>query len=217
MNKLLFAFLILFTYTTHTTAISPNKGTFALTEKAGKLSKSKELYNDCGLQGFISLHAFENAMSGYEKYGTSKPILAICDFSKPSSQERFFIIDLKNKKLLKKSLVAHGKNSGGLMATSFSNQPESLKSSLGFFLIGTTIQTAKHGLALLLEGLEKGVNDNARKREIIIHGADYVSEKFVQQYGYLGKSWGCPALPNDVIQEFAPVLKDGALLCISTE
>jgi hypothetical protein len=174
----------------------------------------RQLYIDCGLQGLLSFNAFRKSMEGYEKYKPSKPIIAICDFSKPSDQKRFFVINIKEKRLLSHTFVAHGKNSGGLMATSFSNVPESLKSSLGFFRIGSIINTEKHGLALLLDGLEKDINDNARKREIIIHGAWYVCEKFVQQYGYTGKSFGCPALPDEVIKKLAPTLADGSLLYI---
>jgi len=172
------------------------------------------LYHDCGLENMLSIAAFNNSLAGYEKFAPSKPIIAICDFTKPSSEERFFIIDIEHKKILYKSLVAHGKNSGDLMATHFSNTHESLQSSLGFYKIGATIQSPKHGVALLLYGLEKAINDQALSRQIIIHGADYVSEKFVNQYGRLGRSFGCPALPNALMKEVAPILENGALLFI---
>lgn len=172
------------------------------------------LYHDCGLEKLICIEAFNNSLSGYNQYSPNKPIIAICDFTKPSTEERFFIVDLEHKKVLYKSLVAHGKNSGDLMATHFSNQPESLQSSLGFYKIGATIQSPKHGVALLLHGLEKAKNDNALKRQIIMHGADYVCQKFVSQYGRLGRSFGCPALPNSLMKEVAPILQNGALLYI---
>jgi hypothetical protein len=174
----------------------------------------RQLYVECGLQGLLPYEAFRKSMLGYERFKPSKHIVAICDFSKASNQKRFFVIDVAARKLLSHTFVAHGKNSGDLMATSFSNEPESLKSSLGFFRIGSIIQSPKHGIALLLDGLEKGINDNARRREIIMHGAWYVCESFVQQYGYTGKSFGCPALPDDVIKKLAPTLADGSLLYI---
>ncbi len=208
MKKLLFAILISFTFSTLSNAVNYRSGSFIA------ISSAENLYHECCLEDQISLKAFEKAMAGYEKYSPAKPILAICDFTKPSNVERFYIIDVANKKLLKKSLVAHGKNSGGLMATKFSNTPESLQSSLGFYMVSGSIQIPKHGLSLVLDGLEAGVNDNAKMRGIIIHGADYVSEKFVNQYGYCGKSFGCPALPNEVVKEVAPILQNGALLYI---
>jgi hypothetical protein len=178
------------------------------------LDNTQALYKECGLEGQLSFDAFQKSMDGYHKYKPQKHILAICDFSKPSSQKRFFVIDLDAKKILSCTYVAHGKNSGDLMATNFSNTPESLKSSLGFFRIGSTIETIKHGTSLILDGLEKGKNDNARMREIIMHGASYVCEQFVKQYGYTGKSFGCPALPQDVMRKMMPVLANGSLLFI---
>ncbi|MBK8658639.1 MAG: murein L,D-transpeptidase catalytic domain family protein [Bacteroidetes bacterium] len=189
-------------------------GEKSISSKANSKSKIHQLYTDCGLENILSFDAFSRSYEGYEKYKPEKPLLAVCDFSKPSNQKRFFVIDLEQKKLLYQSLVAHGKNSGELMANHFSNEPSSLQSSLGFFSVGAIINSPKHGTAVLLNGLEKNLNDNARTREIIIHGADYVCEKFVQQHGRLGRSFGCPALPADLIEEVAPVLANGSLLYI---
>lgn len=177
-------------------------------------SITKDLYIKTGLKGVLSYEAFQRAVQGVKQYSPAKTIVAVCDFSKPSTQERFFVIDMQKGEVLLKSLVAHGKNSGELMATVFSNQPQSLQSSLGFYQIGEVIQSPKHGIALLLEGLEKGVNHNARQREVIIHGADYVSEAFIAAHGRLGRSFGCPALPNEVMKKAAPLLCNGALLYV---
>jgi hypothetical protein len=178
------------------------------------LDRCKQLYKECELDGLLSYDAFRKCMDGYDRFKPSKHIVAICDFSKNSSQKRFVVVNLDTKKVLSHTYVAHGKNSGDLKATSFSNEKESHKSSLGFFKIGGVIQTALHGPALLLEGLEKGKNDNARAREIIIHSAWYVCESFVKQYGYTGKSFGCPALPADALKTLMPILADGSLLYI---
>jgi hypothetical protein len=173
------------------------------------------VYEACGLKDTIQFEVFEKSYMGYLKYQPLKPMLVICDFSKPSTQKRFFIIDLEQKKTVYSGLVAHGKNSGELCAESFSNDFESHKSCKGFLKISERIISPKHGTALLLEGLEKNVNDNALKREIIIHGADYVSQTFINLHGRLGRSFGCPALPVADMEIVAPLIANGALLYIN--
>ena len=174
-----------------------------------------QLWLECKLENEIPFETFNVALLGYQKIDTSfkKNFISIIDFSRPSTEERFFVIDLKNKKLLYKCFVAHGKNSGGNFAKSFSNESGSLQSSLGFFLTAETY-SGDHGYSLRLKGLEKGINDNARAREIVVHGAEYVSEEFIQKYGRLGRSWGCLALPVSISKEIIDKISGGSCLFI---
>ena len=173
-----------------------------------------ELYKDCHLPEVISFSVFSRAIDGISIYKPQRAILTIVDFTLPSSQKRFFVIDLNARKLLVSTLVAHGKNSGLNLADQFSNKMESYQSSPGFYKVGIPLQSPKHGPALQLLGLEKGINDNAQKRHIIIHGAKYVSQDFIQRYGRCGRSFGCPALPLSEIPKVIPLLSSGSLLYI---
>jgi len=175
----------------------------------------KTLYQDCNLDSLLSFEIFRLAMTGFEKITDlpNKKIITIIDFSKPSVKERFFVIDLENKRILFKSLVAHGKNSGENNAKSFSNESKSLKSCLGFLLTSETY-IGKHGYSLRLDGLEPGINDNARSRAIVIHGADYVSNDFANQHGRLGRSWGCPALPINSSKIIIDKISNGSCVFI---
>jgi len=174
-----------------------------------------KLWQECSLEGELPFEIFSSAVIGYNQIADikKKNILTIIDYSKPSTEERFFVVDLDKKILLYKCLVAHGKNSGENFATIFSNQSESLKSSLGFFITAETYE-GDNGFSLKLDGLEKGINDSARFREIVIHGAGYVSKKFIDENGRLGRSWGCPALPVEVSKEIIDFISEGSCIFI---
>jgi hypothetical protein len=175
----------------------------------------RSIYLESGLGKILSFDVFELSVRGMQNIREIKnrKVITIVDFSKQSSQERFVVIDLVNKKILYKTLVAHGRNSGENNADSFSNTPESQKSCLGFFMTAETYY-GKHGYSLSLDGLEPGINDNARMRSIVIHGADYVSQSFIDRYGRLGRSWGCPALPTGVSKEIIDKISGGSCLFI---
>lgn len=177
-------------------------------------AEMKELYFEIGLENKISFDVFEKALNGFVKIQDKKKnILTIVDYSKQSTDERFFIIDLDKKEVLLESVVSHGKNSGGNTATSFSNNPNSHKSSLGFFLTEGTYE-GSNGYSLILNGLEEGFNDNAKKRYIVIHGASYADAKFGKIQGRLGRSFGCPALPKEVYKEAIDIIKDGSVIFV---
>ena len=137
--------------------------------------------------------------------------LAVIDYSKPSTEQRLWVFDLSSHQLLFHELVAHGRNSGDNLATSFSNSPGSLQTSLGLFrTLGTYF--GRDGYSLRMDGLEHGVNDNALSRAIVIHGADYVSQKVANTQGRLGRSFGCPAVPRAEAPKVSNALKDGQLV-----
>ena len=185
-----------------------------------KLSKAvledneKRLYEEIGLNGKLNYDVLKTALNGYNKIdGRKKELLTIIDYSKPSTEKRFFVIDMDKKELLVYSHVSHGKNSGGNIATSFSNKVTSYKSSLGFFLTENTYMGG-NGYSLVLNGLEKGINDKAKDRYIVIHGADYANPKIAKSQGRLGRSLGCPALPKDISKKAIDMIKNGSVLFV---
>lgn len=162
-----------------------------------------------------SREVFTMAIQGWSKMkgDLKSKLLTVIDFSLPSTEKRMWIINPETGQILLNSVVSHGRNSGDLMANSFSNQPESFKSSLGFYKTAETY-SGKHGYSLRLDGLEKGFNDQARNRAIVIHGADYAREEFAKSVGRLGRSLGCPALPSEISAKAIDLIKDGSLLFI---
>lgn len=156
----------------------------------------------------LSLLAFQKAQQlGLDK----KQVLTVIDYSKPSTQKRLWVFDLKNGKTLFNTWVSHGKNSGGVRATSFSNRPGSLKSSIGVFVTANTY-IGSHGIALKLKGLEHGINDNAYQRFIVVHGARYVNPDNIKRYGYIGRSWGCPAISTGLARPLINTIKENTLV-----
>jgi hypothetical protein len=161
----------------------------------------------------LSLAAFKCAWFGFQKMNLNNPVMAIADFSQSSRNKRLYVIDLIRKKLVLNTYVAHGRNSGQEFAEHFSNKNSSYQSSLGFYkTLGT--YHGKHGLSLRLEGVEKGINDQAFNRAIVMHGADYVSEDFIKNTGRLGRSQGCPAVSIADSKKLINMLYNGAGLFI---
>ena len=158
-----------------------------------------------GIKGYLKLKSEGEISEG-------KP-LTVIDFTLPSSEKRMWIIDMRAGEILHYGYVSHGRNSGELMAQKFSNVSSSYMSSLGFYLTGETYQ-GKHGYSLRLDGLERGFNDKARERAIVIHGADYANENFIKQTGRLGRSLGCPALPKEIAGDIIDMIKENSLLFI---
>lgn len=181
---------------------------------------SEELvYNSLNTNHFSmpKLESFTEALIGFnllkEKGLVRKNILTLIDFSLSSNSKRLWVIDLATNTILYNSLVAHGRNTGDEFATSFSNSAESYKSSLGFYATGE-IYNGKHGKSLKLDGLEQGINSNARQRAVVIHGAEYVSNSFIQNNKRLGRSLGCPAIPVELTNEIIQTIKDKSCLFV---
>lgn len=167
--------------------------------------------------GLPNLKSFSQALKGFyalkEKGLIQKDILTLVDFSLSSNFKRLWVIDLTTNTILFQSLVAHGRNTGDEFANSFSNAEKSFKSSLGFYATGE-IYTGKHGMSLRLDGLEKGVNSNARARGVVMHAADYVSNSFIKCNKRLGRSEGCPAIPVELSNEIINAIKNKSCLFI---
>ena len=174
------------------------------------------LYAAVGLGGDLRFGIFELAMIGYynmlaDSLIARESIVTIIDYTRPSTEERLFVIDLDAGNLIYRSLVAHGLNTGGDYAEDFSNKPGSLQTSIGFYVTGDDYY-GRHGEALKLNGVDTLYNDRAESRHIVIHGAWYCSEKFIDEYGRLGRSWGCPVLPLEISSEIIDAVKDGTCL-----
>ncbi len=162
--------------------------------------------------------AFICAWKGYQQLLEKKMIsrdnyLTICDFSQSSKQKRFYIIDVVNNKLITNTYVAHGRNSGGEYATKFSNTPESLQSSLGFYITSNTY-IGEHGLSLRINGVDPGYNDKALERSIVMHGAAYVDAARAKAGIFMGRSYGCPAVPKKESANIITKIKNGTCLFI---
>ena len=141
----------------------------------------------------------------------TRPVLTLIDYSRPSRQPRLWVLDLAQRTVRFETLVAHGRGSGLARAIAFSNVPESKQSSLGLFRTDETYE-GQHGYSLRLVGLEAGVNDLAYTRNIVVHGADYVTARFATRHGRLGRSWGCPALDPSVNRDVIDTIRDRTAL-----
>lgn len=182
--------------------------------------ESPNIYETLNLSNYgLSFEAYTYALEGYHKLKQegkldNPDLLTIVDFSQSSKNKRLYVLDLKAQKLLFNTWVSHGRNTGDEFAKNFSNVNGSLKSSLGFYLTKGTNLGSKVGFSLILQGLEKGFNDNAQSRQIIIHGADYATEDFIQRTGRLGRSFGCPAVPPKVLKPIVNAIRGGSLLFV---
>jgi len=168
----------------------------------------------------LDYDVFKKAVTGYYNFKSSnlvssaKEVISIVDFTRASTQKRLWIIDLAAKKVLFNTLVAHGQGSGDNYATSFSNLANSHQSSLGFYITSNTY-FGKHGLSLKLNGMDNGYNTNALNRAVVVHGAEYVSQSFINQHGRLGRSHGCPAVPVELTPAIIEAIKGGTTLFIN--
>lgn len=209
----------LFSFTTNTSTVTTEPNNHTASTIATFESKVNTLYSSLNVNNFKlpQIECFSKALQGFyklqEKGLIQNNILTLVDFSLSSNTKRLWIIDMTTNTILYQSLVAHGRNSGDEFANKFSNKSESFQSSLGFYLTGEIYQ-GKHGKSLRLDGMEKGINDKARSRAVVMHGANYVSEQFIRQNKRLGRSLGCPALPEDLNAEIIQLIKNKSCLFI---
>ena len=183
----------------------------------------KNMYNQMGLEQMgLSYNVFKYAVSGYynidaeKRFAPGRTKLAICDFRQPSNKKRLYIVDLATKQVVFNTYVAHGKNSGLVYAQYFSNSPETLQSSLGFY-VTEEVYYGSNGYSLRMDGLDRGFNDRAKERGIVLHGAPYVGESFITQSGRAGRSWGCPAVPLELSHEIIDAMRWGNCLFVYSD
>lgn len=159
----------------------------------------------------LSLKAYSKAL---QQGLVNKHLVTIIDYSKPSTERRLWVVDVLRGKVLFNTWVSHGKNSGNVNATSFSNELGSLKSSLGVFLTDETPYQGGNGYSLRLLGLERGINDNAYRRNVVIHGAWYAEGEVAKRRGQLGRSWGCPAVTPKLVRPIIDTIKHRTLVFV---
>ncbi len=210
---------VLFSFTTNTNLVTNNTDNPKSAIIETFESKVTSLYSGLNTNNFKlpQLESFSKALKGFyklqEKGLIQNNVLTLVDFSLSSNTKRLWVIDMNTNSILYHSLVAHGKSSGEEFAMKFSNKVESFQSSLGFYITGEVYQ-GKHGQSMRLDGVERGINDKARDRSVVIHGANYVSEQFIKQNKRLGRSLGCPALPQELTAEIIELIKDKSCLFI---
>ena len=174
----------------------------------------KSVYDSLNIKNKIDYSIFQKAYLGYVQISHKNPgVLIIIDYSKPSNEERFYVLDLNKKKLVYSTRVAHSKNSGLEIPLEFSDDPNSYQSSLGFFVTLGEYNGA-YGYSLRLKGLEENINANAEDRAIVIHGGDIVEDEYIKKFGFAGRSLGCPVLPNSLTREIIDFIKHGRVLFI---
>ncbi|GAB4093470.1 murein L,D-transpeptidase catalytic domain family protein [Flaviaesturariibacter terrae] len=186
-------------------------------DASSSMSAGARLYQQFGLGALgLSQDAFQYAYKGFQNLTNmgmlQEQVLTIVDFSQPSSKKRMYILNMATGEVLFNTYVAHGRNSGLDYAEHFSNSPESLESSLGFYVTKGTY-SGKHGLSLRLSGLEEGWNSNAESRAVVVHGAEYIGSSR-SDAAYMGRSWGCPAVPQAQASKVINMIKNGTALFI---
>ena len=202
-----------------TVEVQPSLTSVPVINSIRLIEQANAMYDSMKLkQAGLNKKAFEFAWKGYhymmsKKLISKADILSICDFSQSSRRKRLYIIDLESMKLLINTHVAHGRNSGSEYAKSFSNSHESHKSSLGFYVTRNTYWGG-HGLALEIDGLERGINDKANQRKIVVHGSEYVGDRFLRSNPFNGRSFGCPAVPSKVTAKVINTIKNGSCFFI---
>ncbi|WP_116789619.1 murein L,D-transpeptidase catalytic domain family protein [Flavobacterium psychrotrophum] len=209
---------VLFLFFSYTNAPKTNTAISAPVEKTA-VTETESLYNALSAHNAVmpTMQCFEKAVKGYNLLKTQgkiqRHLLTVIDFSRSSNTKRLWIIDMDMQSVVYNTLVAHGRNSGDEFAQSFSNTNSSNMSSLGFYATGE-LYNGKHGQSLKLDGLENGLNSNARSRGVVMHAADYVSETFIKLHHRLGRSQGCPALPSAITKEVINLIKGKSCLFI---
>ena len=183
-------------------AMAPSSAHGMLVHSPSEIDECAGLYASMQLEGIVNYKAFRQAVEGYNKIGNRRrDILTLIDFSKPSTEKRLYVFDMKKRRMIFNSLVSHGRNSGENYATSFSNEYGSYKSSLGFYLTESTYNG----------------NDKAKERAIVVHGASYANPSVIKGGGRLGRSLGCPALPQKISKPIIDAIKGGSVMYIYAE
>lgn len=187
-----------------------------LIERISTTERSCGNLQQIGLERDVCTKAINAFYVALDKRETESFVYTVIDMTMHSKEKRLWTFNVSTGDVLLTLTTTHGRNSDvnndGLLDT-VSNVPNSKQSSVGLYKTAE-VYIGTHGRSLRLDGLEQGFNDNARERAIVVHGATYTTEQYIEQHGKSGRSWGCPAVSTLHSENLIDTISEGQLVFV---